>query len=459
MRICILVSVVICCLSISVAADQIRPMDFAYGLSVEVDRDGAIYKFSLPLSVYENITRPDLGDMRVFNSSNEIVPHIILKQEKKRIEETAPLTLGFFPLYYGKDNKPAALSLHITTDSRGAIVDINRGEVRQGRAVVSGYLLDCSALKKPPDRLKLDWTSKTDSFVTKVTVEASNDLNHWSRIVAGATLANLTYGDHSLKQSTIDIPRFNGKYLRLSWPAGRQSARLTDIKALFPSSVPEQPRQWINITPTHLEDQPGDYFFETKGYMPADRIKIHLPQRNTLIKVTLKSRTGPEADWHIHHKGLLYNLRVKGASLTEDTIKLPPTTNRYWLLHVELSGGGIGAGMPVIEMGWVPHELVFVARGEPPYRLAYGSARVEPEPSQMNSLLGELRQKEDEHFIKTARVGGVIDLGGKKMLEKKSTLPWKQWILWAILVVGVAIIGWMAWRLYGQINASDQTDT
>src|SRR5574341_1399103 len=40
--------------------------EFAYALRVDTPRGGALYRVSLPQSVYEGIARADLGDVRVF---------------------------------------------------------------------------------------------------------------------------------------------------------------------------------------------------------------------------------------------------------------------------------------------------------------------------------------------------------------------------------------------------------
>ena len=49
--------------------------DFAYGYTLEVDGDGAIYSLTLPEAVYHGLTRTDRGDLRVFNSQGVAVPH------------------------------------------------------------------------------------------------------------------------------------------------------------------------------------------------------------------------------------------------------------------------------------------------------------------------------------------------------------------------------------------------
>lgn len=52
-----------------------RPEDFAYGSLLEADGSEALYEITLPAAVYRGVARPDLGDVRVFNSAGEVVPH------------------------------------------------------------------------------------------------------------------------------------------------------------------------------------------------------------------------------------------------------------------------------------------------------------------------------------------------------------------------------------------------
>ena len=59
-------------------------------------------------------------------------------------------------------------------------------------------------------------------------------------------------------------------------------------------------------------------------------------------------------------------------------------------------GGGLGGGAPVMHAGWIPHQVVFAARGEPPFQLAYGNRQAKPArmPSRPDPGLSddELRQ-------------------------------------------------------------------
>jgi hypothetical protein len=65
--------------SSTVEALALSPHDFAYGLPVITTQEAAAYRFSLPLSVYQDSVREDLGDVRLFNAGGVAVPFSLLR--------------------------------------------------------------------------------------------------------------------------------------------------------------------------------------------------------------------------------------------------------------------------------------------------------------------------------------------------------------------------------------------
>ncbi len=49
-----------------------------------------------------------------------------------------------------------------------------------------------------------------------------------------------------------------------------------------------------------------------------------------------------------------------------------------------------------------------------------------------------------------------MTLGGAEQLRKPPDV--KRWVLWAALVLGVVVLGWMAWRLSREMAAATATD-
>jgi hypothetical protein len=61
-------------LSSVVQAVPLSPRDFAFGLPVITTQEAAAYRFPLPLTVYQDSVREDLGDIRLFNAGGVVVP-------------------------------------------------------------------------------------------------------------------------------------------------------------------------------------------------------------------------------------------------------------------------------------------------------------------------------------------------------------------------------------------------
>ncbi|MCI5147102.1 MAG: DUF3999 family protein, partial [Candidatus Electrothrix sp. AR3] len=56
--------------------------NFAFGLHLTVNGSNAVYGLLVPAQVYQASTRPDLGDLRVFNAQKP-VPHLLRPQASK----------------------------------------------------------------------------------------------------------------------------------------------------------------------------------------------------------------------------------------------------------------------------------------------------------------------------------------------------------------------------------------
>ncbi|MBA1146565.1 DUF3999 family protein, partial [Ectothiorhodospiraceae bacterium WFHF3C12] len=106
-------------------------------------------------------------------------------------------------------------------------------------------------------------------------------------------------------------------------------------------------------------------------------------------------------------------------------------------------------------LGRQPQRLYFVAQGPGPYTLAFGSA------AQARTLpkeeLGEgLLRTAEEDEVAAATAGQRVELGGPSRLQPgPGSLPWTRILLWAVLLAAVAVLAFMAWRLYKQIGGAD----
>lgn len=439
---------------------KLRSDDFAYGIPLEVDGDGAIYSLPLPQEVYRYTTHNDLGDVRIFNGYGEVVPHMLERGESFTAVEREPVALRFFPLYSDRPWESEIKHIRIADDGKGTIIDIERpGEKETVEGPVAQYLIDASAVEDTIDKLTLDWDGAGEGFLVSVKLEYSNDLVRWQHLIAEATLADLTYEGFRLNHQAINLPPQAARYYRMSWPQGEKGVLLKSVQAELKPATHEQPRQWLTLSPSGEVSPQGEYHFSLPGHYPVDRIRVELPQINTVVRAKLFSRTDDSAPWQLRYQGLLYTLVLKGPVLRNEDIALSGVSDRQWRLEVVQDGGGLGSGQPKLQLGWVPHRLLFVARGEAPFTLGFGAATVKPPASELAALITRLeKQQEGESFIKLGHAGGLFELGGERRLHPPAPpLPWKKWLLWAVLIFGVMVLAWMGRSLYRQMNAEDES--
>jgi len=435
--------------------------DFAYGMTLEVDGDGALYSLPLPETVYRDTTRKDLGDIRIFNGYGEVVPHLLQPGKSAGESKRQSLALNYFPLYRERPWGQEVKHIRIADDGKGTIIDIDRSDIagEQPPRVVDHYLIDASGVEQTVRKLTLAWDRVSEGFLVSVRVEYSNDLVHWQHLISAATLADLNYQGYRLHQQEITLPRQAARYYRISWPLGEKGLRLKGVVAEVEQVKDAPARQWQMLSPSSSDAATGHYDFVLPGNFPVDRIKVQLPQVNTVVNVKLLSRDSKDAPWKLNYQGLLYSLQREGHTLKSDPVSLSSTSDSDWRLEVQQGGGGLGSGVPRLEMGWIPQRLVFVARGEMPFTLAFGSATVKPLAGDIGALIQRLEQRPGElGYIKLAHVGGRFELGGQRRLQPpRPPLPWKQWLLWAVLILGVVLLAAIARGLYRQMNADEKT--
>lgn len=437
------------------ATPPLHPHDFAYGMTLQGDGAGALYTFELPDELYSDTFRSDLGDMRIFNNNGEVVPHVLQHQTVgEEIRHT--VTLPFYPLFADEPLSRGETTLRIVPGRQGTVIDL-RAQTAQdvtGRTI-SYYIIDASVLKQPIRRLTLQWQPTGESFVSTVVVEQSSDLDHW-RPLTSATLAELLYGNDQLQRNEILLPVQQQSYLRLSWPMGSKGVVLAALEAEVARPRVETTLHWSIANHRTSEVTSGRYEFEVSGHYPVERLQLVLPQDNTMVRAKLSSSSDPQGNpWTVRYQGVVYSLLHEGERLDSGEFTIPTTRDRYWRLEVAQEGGGIGSGLPQLKLGWIPHRALFVARGSAPFTLAFGSAHVEGVP-QDQALTGWLAARHADPAavaLKSATPLTKQRLGGEQQLQPlPPPLPWKKWLLWAVLLVGVLAMLGMARGLYRQMN-------
>lgn len=434
----------------NIAAAAERPADFAYGMAIEADAAHALQEIEIPAAVYRAVTRADLGDVRVFNGQGEVVPHALRPRVAVKEQTGGAVSLPSFPLWGEGANKLDDLNLRIEKRGDGMIIDVRSGVKSGAKKILRGYLLDASAVKQTLGSLEFDWQSAAGSFIGIVRIEGSDDLSHWNVLANNAALARLSFGGHQVKRSRVELRAAKAKYLRVSWPESQPPLEALTVLAEPSPIVVASPRLWQSFVVSPVAGKTGEYSYDLGGAFMFDRLRVQLPQVNTLVQVQILSRAKSSDEWRPATSALAYRLRERDAEVSSPEIIVTSQGERYWLFRVDQKGGGVGSGALAIEIGWVPHKLVFAARGAGPFQLAYGSARVKPAALAIDALIPGYKTNA-EFKVARATLGEQVTLAGVSRLG--ATRDYKTIALWGSLILGVSVLGWMALRLSRQVSS------
>ena len=288
----------ILCLAAGLAQAAETPADYPQQVPLRLQGEGPWYRLQVPMSVQLAAAHADLRDLRVFDKEGEALPYALSAAAAQGSSTAHEAAARLFPLYGAEADPGRQAGLRIQRSTTGTLVEVlpdaapaPTGERR------SGWLLDAGEADFPFERLALDWSSEAEGF-QHFRIEASDDLQHW-RPVAQATLFRLSNRGSTLVQDRIEFTGIHAKYLRLTWqgkPPVPDSVRV-ELAAGAPLSPAEGAIQWRTGLAPVQTPAAGDYQFDTGGVFPVERVKIRLPQPNTIAQATLSARANAQAPW------------------------------------------------------------------------------------------------------------------------------------------------------------------
>ena len=432
------------------SADALRPSEYAYGSTIATDEDAAQYVVALGEDQYRHSFRSDLGDLCVVNGLNELVPFEIRRPALKQNTPEPLRNLPLFPLH-GQDRSPSE-SLKLKLRAGGTSLEVEQPhEVSDG--AIGAYLIDARASDRALSTLHLAWPDTAANFSIRLLVEASEDLTHW-QTVTKAPIVNLHYGGQEFVRADVPVEDTKASFLRVSSSDRMPLVTLTTVSGQ-PRAEHVEMKRLIRSAPAAMSPgKPNQYEFDLGAALPIDRLNLRLPELNTVVDVQFFAKSADRNDWQFIIRNRLYRLKVAaGDDLTNAAINIPITSSRYWKIQVDAAGGALGSGLPVLDAGWLPDEVIFVARGPTPFRVLYGNARPAARGLQTASLVGLRQDTTLPLEPRPARLGAEKVIGGELQLKPPVLEPdWRRWVLWSVLILGVAALATMAWRLSRSVN-------
>lgn len=448
-------------LSASVQAQTaITPDSFAWHAKIDAPGTGPFYQAPLPLGVYTGVKRADLGDLRVFNAAGEVVPHAWLQARPSTVSDRTESPLTVFVLR-AAGNAPGGWSLDVTRNRDGTLVAMRQAEAGPG-TMTAGALFDISQLHQNAHALKLALAPNAAAF-QHFSLDTSDDLQSW-RPLADGQIVRLERDGQRIENNRIEWDGEAGKYLRVLWREPQSAAEIVSAAvSITHTATRSAPMLWSGaLLPATV--QKDLYEYQLPGRLPLEQLRIELAQPNTLAPVIVQryqpgyGQRREQGSWLTIASTIAYRLAAPQGEERSLALQLNLPPESRLRLAIDSRGGGVGAVAPSIQVGFTPRVLVFLARGNGPFMLAWGAVAMPPSALALASLVPgyDADQALTAAAARIAFVPPAQTAGLPGPAALASSVKSKG-LLWLALLAGVAILGGMAWLLIRQMQSAPQS--
>ncbi len=447
------------------AADAPSPSaGFRCRAEVRLEQPGAFVALPLPASVYACSQQTGLSDLRLVDAQGQRVPLALLPDAPSRSEirrqdvrlyalpVTNPTNATVDP---GKAQAPTSITLH------GADRQLIRIELPAAPAFTPattqpttptspGWLIDLGE-SHPEDRplqaVELDWSGPAE-FNAAFELSVSHDLQHWQAAGHGQLLE--LHGDgERLRQNRILPSTPSGRYLLLRWRGGEPAPALTSAKAersAVPSTADSNRPLSLQVPATSGADATQALDFDLGHVMPLTSIDLMLPTGQRVVPVRWQMRQTPQQPWQSLGAHVHYRLEHRGEISRSQPLSIE-TRTRFLRALPDERAGAVDARQVHVSVQLRPTPLVFVSQGTPPWTLLAGNADSSPNLLPVSTLISDL-DAERPRFGQAVLSTWQEDTQARRATERSEQLSaLRPWLLWAVLILGVAGLAVMVWRL------------
>lgn len=406
------------------SAQAASPMDFARGYHLETQAGFALQRLELPFEVYNASVRADLGDLRVFNAEGAEVP-MHLRRVAAQAVTAQETSLPLFRVSDGSEGvQDYDFRMQVRTSDQGAVLETRMTALPAG--TVQSLLLDASAITEDIAALRFEAGSSSSAFI-RVEVRGSDDLHSW-RTAGSAVLAFMEHQNGRILQDRVMLHGKRWKYYLLTGQA--DLSVLAKVHARMVGGDAGVTRRFL---PLHGEPVADDtYEYVLPPALPVDVLDLGEVENAVLGVRVLRPLND---DWRAVAAGALFRLTVDGQLLDGPGLALH---GPYERLRIVMQG----APVP-LRVGWLPHELVFMPQGPGPFTLAMGSHSAKRAPDMLSAMLDD--KKIGTLEMGTVKLAAPVVLGGDDRLLPEPDHA--GLVLWAVLGLGVILLGFMAWQL------------
>lgn len=448
----------------SAASDT--PRDYTHLFPLAVSGKPSVVQLQLPRDVYLNARSPALNDLRIFDAQGVPQPFALRQPEEEVGTVHRALPVRIFPLMAARSDTPLA-GLEVSTASDGRVLSVRLPA--QGRAAgkagesLAGLVLDLrqDGSGDPPlvDALHFTLPAGRSNYSGQVWLEASDDLKRWDTVGVAELSWLSNASEETLANDRLEFAPRPMRYARLGWRSG-EPLQFAAIKAQSPlRRETPAPTESLLLQPQPGRD-PRDLQYTRPAGLAQLRAGLQLDSGNAVLPATLGRYRQQQHSGRYRFEPALrttfYRLEQGDKERVSDDIEVPPWLGQQWVLRFDQPP----RLKPALRIRWQPATLVFVAGGTPPYALAVGRDNAAPWARGIAEVApgftpAELRAVQHATPGKAQEQAEVLADAARRASADTSAAQRRLMVLWGVLLLGVAVVAGMVWRLLRQAASHD----
>ncbi|HLX22822.1 MAG TPA: DUF3999 domain-containing protein [Usitatibacter sp.] len=430
------------------------PSGFKSTARIATTSSDALHRIALPFEAYRD-AKTDFSDLRVFNAAGEALP-IAFTGEPEAVKNEAPAAgLPMFPVSaapQAKGRAPEGMDVYVKSGPNGTIVSVQGRPVGKLTPKPVAWLLDASQLTTPIRALDFQWDVGPGTEIVHVNVDASDDLKEWRRVSSHSQLVVLRQEGLSLEQHRVEVGSLKAKYLRITGDTAGFALKSVQAQSVLTVAPPTRLTRSFRAS---AGAKAGTFEIDLGARLPIDAMKVDVPA-NTVAPIAIATRETETGPWVPLTSATFYRMTRGGASVESPAVEIGRRSMRWVQLTLDSHVPSLGGDMPTLEVQWRPAQIVFVARGDAPFTLAFGNPEAKRTILALNQVVpdyktgAEMKIPEDQ-VLRVATVT-VVESPMTKLVGDVNK---RKLVLWGALLIAVIVLGFMAVGLAKQMKKGD----
>ena len=446
-------------------AEAPTPAEFAWRATLELPAGATMARVSLPAEALLRLKSSDARDIRVFNASGEPLAFAVSRVGTGTVAPPTVMTpsfpaLGLFASATGAAPAPGSVQVRIDEPAgqRSVWVQLDSdarppGATPAATAVQSAIFVTRNE-KRPLSAITVQAELPANTPV-QVSVASSADLAEWSPVAVRGRLYRFE-GPGAPVNAVLEFEQpvwMEGRYLRLSW-YGQDGVRVQSISGVVAQAVLPAPRVRAALgTPAQSGTDTLEWplHFST----PLAALVLDAANPNTLVPVRIQGRMDGALPWRDLGQTVVYRLAATGAEATNLPLAVDNVPVRQ-LRVVAANGQALPAASLQLSAEFDAVQVVFLASGAAPYTLVAGRVNT-PSAALAGATLASV-VKGPLDALPLAHISSVeqepYGADGGRFGALAGRFGGLTVMLWAVLVLGVALLGGVALTLLRQVKVA-----